>query len=206
MKSFTLKHFILLIVFFIISTISIISGLSWYEMFSIFLFLGILFRFIDDLGKTISMRNMIALIATLQFLLGPVLGYLYNDEIYDSYQMAVSKETYFFYALPGTILFLLGLYWKKDKRIQMEIFQGKSAPFAQKGILFIIIGFISSILPLGFVGFLLSGLMYVGAFYMYLSNNAYKYYWIAFVFGGLLTSSLGEGMFHNFFLWGSFWS
>jgi hypothetical protein len=161
-------------------------------------------KFIFDLGNGLSIRNIIAIIAVLQYLVGAVWGYAYDYYIPEGYTMSVDQNTYFLYVLPATLAYLIGLYLplgkaKKKQTIPIE----KSA--YRKGVTLILLGFIFEFMPfLGFLGFLLSNLRYVGAFYILTSPERKKIYWIYLVFGYLFFEALSGAMFHELLLWGLF--
>ena len=48
----------------------LLPSIEWYEAFCISFFIAIAHKFINDLGKNISIKNIIALIATLQWMVG----------------------------------------------------------------------------------------------------------------------------------------
>jgi len=98
-----------------------------------------------------------------------------------------------------------GLYVKLTKLVYRPDFRS-SVDHYQKGTILIILGFLFEFLPwFGFLGYLLAGLKYIGAFYMVLTPNRKRYYWIALVFGYLfLVRTLGSGMFHEMLLWTCF--
>jgi hypothetical protein len=179
--------------------------LTGYELISVSVFIFVLLKFINDLGTRISIKNIIALLMVMQCLIGSILGYAYNDNIEFSYQMKVEKSVYFSYILPATIAFMIGLYLKLRREVYRPNFKS-SVDHYQKGIILITIGFLFDFLPwFGFLGYLLEGLKYIGVFYMVLSPNKNRYFWIAFVFGYLfLIRSLGSGMFHEMLLWSCF--
>ena len=118
--------------------------------------------------------------------------------------MAVPKEVYFGYVMPATLLFLAGLYFNKEKHVSIQLLRSLDIDYYRKGTFFIIFGFFARFIPIAFLSYLLSGLMFIGVFYMFASTNRLKYYWIAFVFGNLFLFSLGSGLFHDLLLWGSF--
>jgi len=178
-------------------------GLEFIEGFSMSVFFAVLIILVRDLGSEISIRHIIAFICTMQWLFGPVLGYIYNDAVYQDYQMAVPKSVYFGFVLPSTLLFLAGLYLKLGKKILPDI-KYPFMDYYSKGVLLVIVGFLFEPLNLGFAGYLLQGIRFVGVFYIYISGNKYRYLWILLVFGSLFIISLGEAMFHDLLLWGSF--
>lgn len=181
------------------------SVLDIWSLVSYALLYFIIIKFVIDLGTQVSIRNLIAIIAILQYLVGASLGYQYDSYTPEIYRMAVSKNTYFSFALPATLVYLLGLYIPLIRN-QKEIRLDEESSYYSKGVLLIIVGFLAELLPfLGFVGFLLAGLKYVGTFYLLATSTKLKYFWIALVFGYLfIVKSLALGMFHDFLLWGSF--
>jgi len=202
------KDRLYMIFFLLVSMVVVLlSGneLIGYELMSIALFIFILLKFIFDLGPQISMKNVICLLMVLQWLLGPVLGYAYDEYIDKGYRMVVEKETYFGYVLPATLAFIVGIYLKLSRHPYKPNFSAQ-VDYYQRGALLIIVGFLFEYLPgAGFLGYLLAALKYVGAFYMVLTPHKNKYYWIAFVFGYLFfVRSLGSGMFHELLLWSCF--
>jgi hypothetical protein len=179
--------------------------LSGYQIISLAIFFLILLKFIFDLGSDISIKNIIVLLMVLQWLVGPVLGYIYDLNIDKSYQMKVSQPVYFGYVLPATLAFMFGLYIRFGHHHYKPNFTTKT-DYYQKGLILILMGFIFEYLPgTGFLGYLLAGLKYVGVFYMVLSKNPRRIYWILLVFGYLfLVRSLGSGFFHELLLWSCF--
>lgn len=188
-----------------ITVVMLGQQLIGYELISIAVFFFVLLKFIFDLGSKISIKNIICLLMALQWLLGPVLGYLFNDYILINYRMAVDKIVYFGYVLPATVAFIVGIYLKLNKTPYKPNFS-PNVNYYQKGIMLILIGFVFEYLPgAGFIGYLLAALKYVGAFYMILTPHKNKYYWIALVFGYLFfLRSLVSGGFHELLLWSCF--
>jgi hypothetical protein len=181
------------------------KSLDGWSLITFALFYFLLVKFVLDLGSGLSIRNIIAIIAVLQYLVGAFLGYQYDALIFSSYRMVVTREIYFSFALPATVAYIIGLFFpvarhRKEARIEEHYF------YRSKGILLIIAGFIAEFLPfLGFLGYLLSGFKYVGAYYLFATPGKIKYYGIALVFGYLFfVEALASGMFHGLILWGSF--
>jgi hypothetical protein len=196
---------IILIIFFII--IYYHYDLTLYEFLSVVFFIAIFLKFVSDLGSKLSVKNIIALLAILQWLIGPVLGYAFDPIIPDSYRMVVDRQTYFSYVFPATLFHILALYVPLSKtRLVLNSENYKNVSTYKTGIYLIIIGFIFEYMPgLGFFGYIISSFKYVGAYYVAFSDNRKKYLWIAFVFGYLFFSrSIVSGMFHELLLWGSF--
>ena len=140
----------------------------------------------------------------MQCLLGPVLGYAYNEFVFQDYRMELPKETYFGFALPAILAHMAGLMVRLGKKQTLPDLRLAPIDFTNKGRFFIVVGFIGGFLPLGFLAYILGGLKFVGLFYMFVSKSPAKYYWIVPVFGYLIFDSLSQGMFHDFLLWGCF--
>lgn len=195
--------------FFVFSAILLLMvglsrNLSGYEIASVALFFFILLKFIFDLGNHIAIKNIIVLLMVMQWLLGAVLGYIYDSDIATTYQMKVDQSVYFAYVLPATLAYITGIYIRIRKQPYKPNFH-TTVDHYQKGTNLILLGFLFELIPLGFLGYLLAGLKYVGAFYMVLTPNKKRYYWIALVFGYLfLIRSLGSGLFHELLLWTCF--
>lgn len=198
--------FIMGFIFLIIMMIILIEGHSLLvlEIFSLALFFFMLLKFIFELGYHLSIKNIIVLLMAMQWLLGPVLGYIY-DVGDTSYQMKVDKSIYFSYVLPATLAFMIGIFIKLSKTQYKPNFLS-TVDYYQKGLILIILGFLFEFLPwFGFLGYLLAGLKYAGAFYMVLTKNEKRYLWIGLVFSYLFfIRTLAGGMFHEMLLWSCF--
>ena len=89
-------------------------GSTWLETWSIAFTFFTLGSFSDSLGRGINFKQLIALIASIQYLLMPVITYALFDQrsqlgaLWQTF-MVVDSDTYFGLALPGTILLWLGL-------------------------------------------------------------------------------------------------
>ena len=198
------KYFLQYLVALVLATILLLSSHAWYEVVAVSVFFFMVYKFVSDLGSDISIKNIFALICTMQWLLGPVLGYAYNDYINSDYQMHLPKETFFSYVLPATLLQLVGLYLPYGRRPKNLDFKNYPVDCYKKGRFLILLGFLGDMTSLGFVSFILGGLKFVGLFYMFASTHPYRKYWLAMVFGSIFITSIGQAMFHDLLLWGSF--
>jgi len=169
----------------------------------LFLFL---FKFVLDTKVTNAIKNIIALIAILQWLFGAILSYLFDDLIFLGYRMVLPSNVYFFYVLPATLVFIIGLFIIPSKlKIDKNVNQLNKFYLYRKGILLVLIGFLIDFMGFrGFLPYLLSNLKYVGFFYIYFSNHKYNIFWLIFIFSYLLTQSFASGLFHDLLLWGTF--
>ncbi|MBC5991625.1 hypothetical protein [Pontibacter cellulosilyticus] len=170
-------------------------------------------NFLLEIGKTIGIRSLTFMIATVQWVLGPFLSYSLLDP-FDYYYMPVPQDVYFALAIPGVLLFALGLYSINDKYVNEAQLIAKLKTYLNEkhsvGLYLIFTGFLFSYLgplfpgSLAFFFYLLSSLKYVGAFYVLLSNNNGKYLYFAGVFFFLFLDAFTSSMFHELLLWLAF--
>lgn len=181
--------------------------LEWYEAAAYALVFYSLFLFLTNLSENIPLKELIALIASLQWLLGPVLDYNYFNSHY-RYYMYVDEEIYFSLTIPAFVFFLLGLsFFKVDVQhindlIRKQVATFRNLPFILIGIGFLI-EYIAPFAPasLRFVFFLFSNLKYIGAIYLLYSPYQYKWYFLAFILLFAFVNSVALGLFHDLLLW-----
>jgi len=175
------------------------------------LFVCIFVKFVQDLGKRIEIRDLIAFLAVLQWVLGPVLAYnvLPYDELY---WMDVPEPVYMGYVVPACIALVVGLYFplSDDRIISIEDIE-KVKNYANENPYIgyflagigIAAGYVSKYLPssLSFLFFLLSGMQFVGVYLILFSNSKFK--WVAFtgVMGMVIMAAVLQGMFGELVLW-----
>ena len=186
--------------------------MSLYSYIAIFITLHQFFLMFNAIGHAIPVRFLFGAFMCLQMLLGPVLAYNGLDQ-YQSirYQMKISEAEYFQYVIPAVICFIIGLHINAGKLkgeivsenvLEEFIQQNKQLPYV-----FIGIGFIASIISrflpssLVFVFVLLGGFKFVGAFMIIIGNQKLKPLPLILVFGSVISSSLGEAMFHDLLTW-----
>lgn len=189
----------------------VFTNLYYVSSIGVALFTGIFIKFIQDLGKRIEVRDLVAFLAILQWILGPVLAYniLPYDELY---YMAVDEATYMGYVVPACFALVLGLYFPlaQDRLVALEdIERVKEYVKENKWIGYLIAvvgigaGMVTKYLPasLSFLFFLLSGMQFVGVYMILFSESKIK--WIAFagVMGMVIMASVLQGMFGELVLW-----
>jgi hypothetical protein len=200
--------FISLIAIFILSAF---ISLSFFSFIGIGLFIFFCLKFFFSLGKTIEIRDLMILVALLQWIVAPVLKYsLQNNDIF--YFMAIPEEQYMSYAFPASVffvfsLYLPGIYKKIDSTQQLKSIKEIILKYPKIDIIFIIIGIIATILEkivplnLRFFVFLIGGIRYVGLFFLVIGKRNKK--WI--IFAGVLflsfLDSLRYAIFHELILW-----
>ena len=187
------------------------TELYYISAIGVALFVCIFVKFIQDLGKRIEVRDLVAFLAILQWVLGPVLAYnvLPYDELY---WMDVPEPVYMSYMVPACLALVLGLYFplSEDRLVAAEDIEkvkiyANENPYigyfiAGAGIAS---GLVSKYLPasLGFLFFLLSGMQFVGVYLILFSNSKIK--WLAFagVMGMVIFAAVLQGMFGELVLW-----
>ncbi|WP_242919037.1 hypothetical protein [Pontibacter liquoris] len=178
-------------------------------LFSLYVFTELLFGF----GQGIPVNLIIIFLACLQWIVGPILSY-YTGVNHPFYGMQVPEEEYFSFAVPGVILYHLGLLLpvarvRHISRTAVQELEEASSHKIKGAYYLIVLGFLASIsssfVPpsLFFFLYLLSLLKFVGAFYLYISpsrNNTILY----IVFAALLLEVLASAVFHDLVLWAMF--
>jgi hypothetical protein len=108
-----LKKTTLFFVFIVLGIVIAYDFPLYYSIIAL-LFAFVFKAFIDSIGKKIGYLEIISAYATLLWLVGPVIAYaIFNEydnqaSLWESF-MPMPANDYFAYALPGTMLFVLGL-------------------------------------------------------------------------------------------------
>ncbi|MCC6690613.1 MAG: hypothetical protein IT235_03690, partial [Bacteroidia bacterium] len=105
--------------------------------FGIFIFC--LFQFYIKLGSDIPLKELIMIIAFLQWIVGPILSYHFYTRS-EFYYMIIDENTYMSYTLPASAAFFLGIfapvfrrkYDDEDVKIE-EISLGEQKRYRKKG-------------------------------------------------------------------------
>ncbi|GAB3531533.1 hypothetical protein GCM10027443_13930 [Pontibacter brevis] len=202
----------LLVFIFIYYGVSFIFSFSDYNDYSISITFFTLLLFIYNSKHSIAIKELIALIYTSQLLLGPVLSYIFLE--FDYYRQPVEQETYFSFAVPAIVFFIMGIFFPlssaKRKVISLNLIKAELQGKERTAYILIVIGFVSGFAKyfvpggLAFFVFLLSNLKYIGALYLYFTNSATKSFVLAFIVGLLFLDAVASSMFHDFFLWLTF--
>ena len=185
------------------------------SVFGIGLFVIAVFRFLENLGRKIEIRDIIILMALLQWVIAPVIAYSMPESSLSFYFMAVDHTTYMNYVLPATLAFIAGLMIPVFRRAvdDGELLERNielTRNFPHLGLVFILIGISANLFDqffpsaLRFAFYLLHNLVFIGLFYILVSDRPYK--WLAFIAAilYLLGTSVSTGMFHDLILWMSF--
>ncbi|NIK91355.1 O-antigen polysaccharide polymerase Wzy [Mangrovimonas sp. CR14] len=169
--------------------------------------LFISWRFIDALGKSLPILELMMLIAGLQWVVGPFISYGQETTHY-KYFMYVDQETYMSYIVPAFLCFCIPLLIiLKNQKASQEINFLKYLPFA-KALLFIGIGadVLSRFTPqsLAFFFFLVEQFKFIGALLLLFSAKKLDQYYFYGAIFYLLINALSRAMFHDLLLWGVF--
>lgn len=167
---------------------------------------------ITSIGHIVPVRYLFGAFMTLQFFIGPVLAYNGFDQYqYFEYVMQIPESSYFAYAIPAVILFIIGLHITAgnfkgevldEKRI--SLFADKNTSIAY---IFIIVGFLASVVSiffssdLAFVFYLLGGFKFVGLFLIIMGTKQLKIASLILVVGSIIVSSLSAGLFQDLLTW-----
>jgi len=199
-----------------ITFVSLVSffSLDFFTSFGISFFLFFAVKFFHEIGEKIEIRDIMILLASLQWIVGPLLAYKFNSDD-EFYYMAVDLPTYMGYVVPATAFFIFGLYLPVFRKTQkISLFLPKIKQFILKykriDLIFIGIGIVSDILSdivpesLRFVFFLFSGLRFIGLYFLFLSQRKNKLLYVIIIMTWLFLSALKDTIFHDFLLWSSF--
>jgi hypothetical protein len=199
--------------------VGVFSFIAFYTVFSfdffssvgvaLFLFFGT--KFFYEIGKKIEIRDVIILLASLQWIIGPLLAYkIYPDD--DFYYMAVEIDIYMSFVVPATLAFALGLYLPiTRKKISEKHILNSIKDFVKRykniDLTLISIGVVSELIieivpsSIRFVLFLFSGLRFIGLYFLFLSDRKYKNTFVFILLGWLFLTALRETLFHDLLLW-----
>ena len=148
----------------------------------------------------------------IQFFIGPMLAYNGLDQYqFISYRMKVPEDVYFNYAIPAVLSFIIGLHLFAGKLDGEIVNKNDIIAFVDKNqkipYIFIFIGFIASIVApffgsdFAFIFYLLGSFKFIGLFLLILGTESIKVFSLVIVIGSIVSSSLGEGMFHDLLTW-----
>ena len=166
-------------------------------------------RFINALGKTLPIMELMLLISGLQWIVGPIIEYLYPTMHY-KYYMYVEQDEYMSYVVPAyTIFALIVLFLIRNTRA-INIPIEKLENYKQYGLFIFMVGVVFDILlprlpgGLGFFAFLLSNFKFAGAIILFFSNDKRlkQIFYGCIVY--LLGISIQNALFHDFVLWSVF--
>jgi hypothetical protein len=200
----------------IVTIATFFMGAYWLSALGVGAFSYYLVRLLQEAGVDLPIESFILVMASLQWIIGPVLDYAGLSNHY-KYHMYVPVEEYMALAVPGVIALSLGLYAFRSKRrvaqvsyyarITRDIVSSTQyLPFYLIGIGFIFSFLVDRFPPsLAFPAHILSNVKYIGLIYLIFSDRQ-KSKGLILALAFLLTfmSSLRGAMFHDLLLWSAF--
>jgi len=184
-----------------------------YESFSIALLAFVFLDFLDNLGKKVVVLDIAVILAVFTWLVMPVIFYTYYTKadhmarIFFKY-MPIPADDYFSFAVPGTLMMIIGFKIRLRKaeidekplafRAKLDnFFRGKAKlGFYLIGIS-IVAGFFIKMVPasLGRVVGLMMHLGHVGVFYIFFSGHQHRIKILIGILALLFIQSIASGMF-----------
>lgn len=165
------------------------------------------YEFQKRLDQGVPLLQLTALIAVLQWLVGPLLNYSSEYE-FGRYQMYVSEVVYFQYALPATCLYVVVMLTVGSSVLQKDLLRWiDRRSFLVIGFSLNAVALVAAVIATRVSGntqfffHLLSQLRYVGAIYFLFSRHQLRMILVAASLSPLLLGSLSNGMFHDLLLW-----
>lgn len=198
-------------VFFLFFTL----GFYFWSAVGLAFFAWISFRFFNNIGKTIDIRDLIILIPTIQWVLGAWLSYRFStDTVF--YYMSVDEKTYMTFVVPAVSAFTIGIYIRfKKKKNNFHITLSKIQIISEKYKLLyiglIVLGVIANILnpfmppSIMFLIYLTGHLQYIGLLLLMQSKSTKgKNVIFSLVLLIMIFLALQRGMFQSILLWLTF--
>ena len=175
-------------------------------------FINYCLSFFHKLGRTVPIRELIILIALLQWVVAPVASYHFFTTS-EFYSMCISEERYMSFAVPATLAMIAGLLFpfSLGKELNQEEHQIENPEyFFKRGRLLVIIGFFAILLSrfvpvsLRYLFVLLSNTSFLGVFYFLRTQNRLRYLLIVAAFAPVFINAAQTSIFHELFIWGGF--
>lgn len=169
--------------------------------------LFVVIEFLERIDCGLPLIQMTALIAVLQWLLGPVLVYE-SEYPFDRYRMYVDEQTYFQFAIPATLFYAVAMLAVGRVVQQRALMQSVDRThFVKIGCALTFLGVIATVAAPRFSGsyqflfFMLSQAMYVGSLYFLMSKHEWRLLLAMPPLAYLLMTSLNSGRFHDLLIW-----
>lgn len=178
-----------------------------YEAFTIAIFFLLSYRILVDSSRIFVFREWALLLYAINYLIAPLITYqIPEDQVV--YGMKIPFDEYFNLALPGFLLFALGMYSLPTSVFKVDFNKINQASLVNQSFLvrITVIGLltklVSEFLPseFAFFTYLLSMIRFVGAFAL-LSIDQKKWFWPGLVLIIELLISFINGAFHDALMW-----
>lgn len=189
----------------------VFTGLYFVSALGAALFLFVFIKFLQNLGEKIEVRDLVAFLSVLQWVVGPILAY--NLLPYDVlYWMDVSEETYMNFVVSACAAFLIGMNFPLSKNrtigiVELDRASGYLKENPNVGYIIagagIVTSFLSSYVPgsLGFLFFLLGNLQFIGVYMILFGDSKFKWLIFAGLMGTVILGSVMRAMFGQLMLW-----
>jgi hypothetical protein len=192
---------ILFLLFFLVTS-------EVYFSLSFSLFFTILIRFITASNHINAFREFSLLIYSLNYLVSPSISYLLVEKS-TIYNLKISPENYFNLAIPGFVLFYVGLFSIKTNLFSPNFNAINISTIINEKllkkvtVLAILSSLLTSLLPkdLAFIVYLFSLIQYVAAFSLFALNPRKNLIWPAICILFILFKSFLAGMYHDAIMW-----
>lgn len=179
------------------------TGAEFWSVFGVGIVVNLLFRFINKIGKSFPVLELMLLLAGIQWIIGPLIDY-YDSVNHFKYYMRIDEQLYMSIAVPIYSVFVITtLLNVKDITIKTTIIKNWADKNFKLIIGLIILGGLSSF-GSGFVFYLLSNFKFIGVMALLFSNHRLKYVIFSIVYFGLFIQAFQNAMFHNLLLWSVF--
>ena len=200
----------------IAGVLSLALGAYWLSAVGIVAFFYYFVRLLQEAGNDLPIESFILVMASIQWIVGPVLTYAGLSDHW-KYYMYVPVEEYMALAVPCVIMLSVGLYTFRSKKrpalvshygaiTRQIVNRAQFLPYYLIGIGFVFSFLVDRFPPsLEFPAFILSNIKYIGLIYLIFSDRM-KHKTAVLVIAFLLTfiSSLKAAMFHDLILWSAF--
>jgi hypothetical protein len=199
-----------------VGAVGLLLGLYWLSAIGLAAFTYFLSRLIRDASSDLPIESFILLMASLQWIVGPILAYAGYSNHY-KYYMHVPEDEYMMLAVPGVLAMAVGLYAFRSRRRPALIghYAGATHDIVNRSqhlpFYLIGIGFAFSFLQdrfppaLAFPAYILSNIKFIGLIYLLFSDRVpSKTLVLAAAFLLTFLSSLKGAMFHDLLLWFAF--
>lgn len=211
-KNFNHKLNLILLVIFVLAILSTWRVVYPLTIIGLLLFIHQTVNFVYKLGKEFPVRELIGILSSLQLLVMPFLDYHVFPNL-TFYRMKVDESIYMNFALPGNILMILCLNFKRwnrgvDYNKLFFAIKNNLKRNSNLGIGLIIFGFLNGLIlnfvpaNLRFMFLLMSYTKFIGVLYLIYSDAKLHNFWLIIIYGSLLLSSIYGGMFIDLFIWG----
>ncbi|MBL8868973.1 MAG: hypothetical protein JNK90_04215 [Planctomycetaceae bacterium] len=167
----------------------------------------VIIEFLERIDCGLPLIQMTALIAVLQWILGPLLVYQ-SEHPFGRYRMYVEEQTYFQFAIPATLFYAVAMLAIGRVLQQRALMQSVDRThFVKIGCSLMLVGVIATIAAPRFSGsyqflfFMLSQAMYVGSVYFLMSKHEWRLLLALAPLSFLLIASLNSGRFHDLLIW-----